>query len=79
MLGAIHLSPSTLQDHLSSGWFTSKHLSEIEKYREGVRDASMHAPWKDSAWMDQVDEGEPSSKYGSFHSNLNIAHLLIGV
>jgi hypothetical protein len=72
-------SPSILQDHLSSGWFASKHLSDIDKYREGVQDASMHAPWKDSTWMDQVDEGEPSSKYASFHSNLGIVHLLIGV
>jgi len=25
----------------------------------------MHAPWKDSTWMDQVDEGEPGGKYGA--------------
>ena len=63
---------ATLQDHLYSGWFAPKHLSEIEKYREGVRDASMHAPWKDSTWAERVDEGEPSSKCGSSHSTLHL-------
>lgn len=71
-----HLAPSTPQDHLYSGWFASKHLKEIEKYREGVRDASMHAPWKDSTWMEQLDEGEPSSKCGPLHSNLRTFHSL---
>lgn len=74
--GTTRSLPSTLQDHLYSGWFAPKHLSEIEKYREGVQDASMHAPWKDSTWMEQVDQGDPSSKCGSLHSDLNTLRLL---
>jgi hypothetical protein len=69
-LGPTRLSPSTLQDHLYSGWFAPKHLNEIEKYREGVREAFMHAPWKDSTWTEQVDEGDLAASAGLLYSAL---------
>ena len=38
------------QDHLYSGWFTHSHREVVDKHLAGVRDGTLHTPWKDDAW-----------------------------
>ncbi|KAH8827161.1 hypothetical protein DL96DRAFT_1235844 [Flagelloscypha sp. PMI_526] len=41
----------TLQDHIFSGWKTKVQEEKELKYLEGIRNGSLHAPWKDDEWV----------------------------
>jgi hypothetical protein len=41
---------TAFRDHLYSGWFAKGHLQDLEKFRSGINDGSMHAHWKNEAW-----------------------------
>ncbi|KAG7442150.1 uncharacterized protein BT62DRAFT_988718 [Guyanagaster necrorhizus] len=43
----------TFQDHIFSGWTTDSHISKVEKYKQGIRDGTLSAPYKDEEWAKQ--------------------------
>ena len=45
-LGATH----TFQDHLYSNWLSDAHAEKVRMFEDGVREGSLHAPWKDQVW-----------------------------
>ena len=40
----------TFQDHLCSGWMSDEHLEKVASVQRGIRDGTLHAPWKDAVW-----------------------------
>lgn len=55
---------TTLQDQLTSGFFTEKSLKRVEMYNEAVANGTAHAPWKDDEWeaehsLESEEEPEP--------------------
>ncbi|EIN11273.1 hypothetical protein PUNSTDRAFT_124709 [Punctularia strigosozonata HHB-11173 SS5] len=40
----------TFQDHLYSGYMTEAHKAKVERYKRGLVDGTLHAPWKDEVW-----------------------------
>ena len=53
----------TWQDHLVSNWLGKKAADDLEKFRQGARDGTLHADWKDEAWeLDHSPETTPKSK-----------------
>ncbi|KAK0447439.1 uncharacterized protein EV420DRAFT_1568762 [Desarmillaria tabescens] len=44
----------TFQDHIFSGWTTDSHTSKVEKCKQGIRDGTLSAPYKDEEWGRQT-------------------------
>ncbi|KJA17264.1 hypothetical protein HYPSUDRAFT_206316 [Hypholoma sublateritium FD-334 SS-4] len=40
----------TFQDHLYLNWFSEAHCARVEKFKEGIKDGTLAAPWKDQVW-----------------------------
>ncbi|KAF9554241.1 hypothetical protein CPC08DRAFT_727305 [Agrocybe pediades] len=40
----------TFQDHLYLNWFSEAHIAKVTKFKQGVVDGSLAAPWKDEVW-----------------------------
>ncbi|RPD72958.1 hypothetical protein L226DRAFT_553923 [Lentinus tigrinus ALCF2SS1-7] len=40
----------TWQDHLFSSWLGQKASDDLEAFKQGAKDGTLHAPWKDEAW-----------------------------
>ncbi|KAG6811925.1 hypothetical protein H0H92_005256 [Tricholoma furcatifolium] len=40
----------TFQDHIYSNWLSDKHMEDVRKYEEGVKNGTLAAPWKDEEW-----------------------------
>lgn len=40
----------TFQDHLCSGWMVDTHVEKVKTFEQGVKDGTVHAPWKDEVW-----------------------------
>lgn len=40
----------TFQDHIFTGWMTDAHAKKLAQFDQGVRDGTIHAPWKDEVW-----------------------------
>lgn len=58
----------TFQDHIYTGWMTDSNLEKVLKFESGVKDGSVHAPWKDEVWErdnSTVTEGERAIPMGS--------------
>ena len=70
----------TFQDHLCSGWMSDEHLERVASVQRGIRDGTIHAPWKDAVWEQDhesagailrtssrggVAQGESSARAGS--------------
>lgn len=51
----------TWQDQLYSGFFTEKHKERIARYEQGVKDGTLHAPWKDEAWESEMEANRHSA------------------
>jgi hypothetical protein len=47
----------TFQDHLYSGWMTAKHKAKLADYERGIRDGTLHAPYKDEVWDAEHRQG----------------------
>ncbi|KAH8105481.1 hypothetical protein BXZ70DRAFT_921031 [Cristinia sonorae] len=62
---------NTFQDHLYSSWMTTTAIAQVNKFKQGIQDGSLHAQWKDEAWN---DEAQPSKQAGFSASN-DIANL----
>ncbi|KAK0200401.1 hypothetical protein DFS33DRAFT_1361278 [Desarmillaria ectypa] len=43
----------TFQDHIFSGWTTDSHAAKVEKCKQGIRDGTLSAPYKDEEWAKQ--------------------------
>ncbi|KAG8830314.1 hypothetical protein FRC17_005071 [Serendipita sp. 399] len=66
----------TFQDHLYSGWFTSKHKKEVKKFSDGIMSGDLHAAWKDEAWeQEQRQEDEGRSRRADRPNLAKMHHL----
>ncbi|PIL34284.1 hypothetical protein GSI_03059 [Ganoderma sinense ZZ0214-1] len=53
----------TWQDHLVSNWLGKKASDDLEKFRQGARDGTLHADWKDELWeLDHSPETVTASR-----------------
>ena len=53
----------TWQDHLVSNWLGKKASDDLEKFRQGAGDGTLHADWKDEVWeLDHSPETSSRSK-----------------
>ncbi|SJL18545.1 uncharacterized protein ARMOST_22139 [Armillaria ostoyae] len=43
----------TFQDHIFSGWASDSHTAKVEKSKQGIRDGTLSAPYKDEEWDNQ--------------------------
>lgn len=43
----------TFQDHIFSGWTSDSHTAKVEKSKQGIRDGTLSAPYKDEEWDSQ--------------------------
>ncbi|KAK0187117.1 Asx homology domain-containing protein [Armillaria mellea] len=43
----------TFQDHIFSGWTSDSHTAKVEKSKQGIRDGTLSAPYKDDEWDNQ--------------------------
>ena len=46
LLSAAH----TWQDHLVSNWLGKKASDDLDKFKQGAREGTLHAEWKDETW-----------------------------
>jgi len=75
---------ATFQDHLYSGWYTRKHLEDVQRYKMGIENATMHAPWKDEVWRqreeDEANNADPALQSMTRNSLCRmVTHGLIAV
>ncbi|KAG8752327.1 hypothetical protein FRC14_007136 [Serendipita sp. 396] len=67
----------TFQDQLYSGWLTTKHRNDVEKFSNGINSGEAHAPWKDEAWeIEQRREDEEGRRKRDDRPNLAKMHQL---
>ena len=45
---------TTFQDHLFSSWMTATSQAQVEKFKQGIQDGTLHAEWKDDAWNEEA-------------------------
>jgi len=54
----------TFQDHLYSNFLSDAHAKKVKTFEDGVREGTLHAPWKDEVWesnhMSEVQHPVPS-------------------
>ncbi|KAK0218819.1 Asx homology domain-containing protein [Armillaria fumosa] len=43
----------TFQDHIFSGWTSDSHTAKVEKSKQGIRNGTLSAPYKDEEWDNQ--------------------------
>ncbi|KAM5540014.1 hypothetical protein V8D89_006154 [Ganoderma adspersum] len=67
----------TWQDHLVSNWLGKKASDDLEKFRQGARDGTLHADWKDEVWeLDHSPETPSRSKKKQTRADLDLTALV---
>ncbi|KAF7983115.1 hypothetical protein HWV62_24067 [Athelia sp. TMB] len=69
----------TYQDHIFSGWRSAAQADLRARFEQGVRDGTLHAPWKDEVWEGQhPPEVAESSLLAGEAAELKLADLVKG-
>ncbi|KAI1788565.1 Asx homology domain-containing protein [Ganoderma leucocontextum] len=67
----------TWQDHLVSNWLGKRAADDLEKFRQGARDGTLHADWKDELWeLDHSPDTSSRSKKKQTKADLDLTALV---
>ncbi|CCA73438.1 hypothetical protein PIIN_07392 [Serendipita indica DSM 11827] len=69
---ALATALTTFQDHLYSGWYTKKHVENVERYQSGIQTGTIRATWKDEAW----EEAQTAERVESEARSRGTSHTL---
>ncbi|TBU54808.1 hypothetical protein BD310DRAFT_827287 [Dichomitus squalens] len=73
LLSAAH----TWQDQLVSNWLGKKASDDLEKFKQGAREGTLHADWKDETWEEDHTPGAPArSKKKQTQASLDLTALV---